>query len=114
MKKETIVKRMLSWDKNWKESGNGSKESLVFLASLFIGPNIKRLSKVLGYPRRLCSVVSRNLRKSQVWKGCKIYGDYSGECGSTALACDMAVASGWIKRTFKKVQPRQQRRERRM
>lgn len=68
---------------------------MVLLASAIEGPNVQRLTKLSGAPRRLVAKFGHNLRKNGVWRGKKVYANWADEKeGGVAFQLDVLVAMG--------------------
>lgn len=96
---EDLKEEIRRIDPDLAEDDDGYNAVLVLLASLAVGPEIKRIAKFTGLRRDLVAWYSRNLRASGVWKRGKIYADwFDEENGGVALLLDASVAQGYVKR----------------
>lgn len=94
-----IKREVMKWDQGMSPDEPGFRAAVILLSSAQVGPNIRRLAKFTGYRAAEIAEFSRNLRKSQIWKGGKIQAEWFGEDGGIALACDINVALGYIERS---------------
>lgn len=94
-----IKREVMKWDPGLSPDEADFRAAVVLLSSAQIGPNIRRLAKFTGYRPDEIADFSRNLRKSQIWKGGRVYAGWFGEGGGIALACDINVALGYIERS---------------
>lgn len=66
----------------------------VTVAAFVVGPNIRRIAKVLGMPRTKVAPVARSLRGGGVWRGSKLVAE--GDDIGMDVALHGAVARGWL------------------
>lgn len=86
---------------------NGTKDEvtnrplIILLASIVVGPNIKRISKLTRIPRAEISWRANNLRKNRIWVGGKIHSDYFEKkgLGTINLLLDANVSQGYLERS---------------
>ncbi len=96
---DTIRKEVARLDPKLDVESDGYKAAVVLLSSLQVGPNIKRTAKFAQYPRAKVARFSRNLRKSGVWRGGKLYVEWFEEKnGGIAFWMDVCVAEGLMAR----------------
>lgn len=93
---EQIKAELHRLDKNQSEDEETFKASVVLLASLEVGPNVRKLAKFTGYPAQLVAKFSYNLRESKVWRGGRVYANWFEKDGDVALALDSCIAVGWM------------------
>ena len=104
MKNKNITRAELEKNlstKDWGEKGSDEREvALILLCSVIVGANRKSIEKVLGNPSGVLNKVEVNARENGIWtKNGKVNCEWlDKKTGSVALACDVAVCLGWIKR----------------
>ena len=92
--KNHVIKKM-----GESEGSDSYYAAMVCLASVYVGPNIKRISKLLRVPRRWVAKYSKNLRNNKVWVGNRVYGDWlNKKDGGISFCCDVCVAAGLLDR----------------
>lgn len=81
---------------NWRDTDERTYQSAaILLASFMVGPNIKRIAKVLKYPRKKVSIRSLHLRRNGIWKQGYIHVDHKAyDESDIAFLCDTLVANG--------------------
>lgn len=92
-------------DRGQSEDEETFKAGVVLIASLRVGPNIRKLAKFTGYPYALIAKFAHNLRKSRVWRGGRVYANWFEKDGGVDFALDTGVAVGWMTRTPNEVHP---------
>ncbi len=95
-----IETEILRADPGLKREDEAFKAKVVMLTSAFEGTmSVKRLAKMTGLPYSLVAKFAHNLRKNGVWKGRKIYANWSDkENGGIEFELDTCIALGWMNR----------------
>ena len=92
LKKE--VKRLTGNDSNLLEFNT----ALILMASIVVGPNVKRLAKFCGLQRSFIYPISKRLRQNRVWVKHKVGNNWFDKDGWISFNCDVCVALGWFRR----------------
>lgn len=75
---------------------------LILLASIIVGPNIKKISKFAYIPRAKVVERARRLRSNGVWVGPRVHCEWMDkESGGVAFIADSLVADGLVTRSTK-------------
>ena len=88
--------------KDWGKKGSDEREvALILLVSGIVGAFPEKVEEILGDPKGMLKRVTDNARKNGIWKknGRVMCEWLDKKSGSVALACDVAVCLGWLKRT---------------
>lgn len=98
-----LIKEIRRLDSSYKtvepKDDEGFKTALILLASIVVGPNIKRLATYTGLSRWDVSKRSRNLRHNRVWVRGRVHGDwFDKKHGGVAFWADVCVADGLMNR----------------
>lgn len=100
--REQIEREVLKMDPGLKPDDEAVKAQVIMLASVQIGPNIKKLIKFTGYPPGLVHKFGHNLRKNGVWHGRRVRANWFDEGGYIDLLLDTNVALGYLERASPK------------
>lgn len=75
--------------------------SVILLSSLSIGPNIDKLKKFTGYPKKEIQKISKEARRNKIWVGSKVDGNewINGEHGGLSFILDTMVVRGLLERS---------------
>lgn len=77
------------------------QSAMILMASGNVGPNAKRIAKLLGYPRKVVAEKARIARKNKIWVGGKIIAEWlDDKRGGVAFIADVAVLDGILERVF--------------
>jgi len=97
---EFLKKEIRRLDSNVEEGSDDFKTALVLLASLVVGPNIKKIAHFVKLPRSYVGKISKRMRENKIWKGTETYCDnwFKKKEGVVAFWLDVCVALGHMKR----------------
>lgn len=87
----------------YKPGTEGFNSYAILLASVVVGANQRRISKLINIPVRDFSHLVQNIKKNKIWSNGKVYGkEWFEKDGGIALALDAAVAMGYINKVANK------------
>lgn len=91
------------------ENSDEFKVAMILLASINVGPDEKKIRKLLGYPEDFVATVGKRMRRSGTWtKGGKVAANWADpERGGIAFALDVNVGLGFMERA--RAQPKSQK-----
>jgi hypothetical protein len=92
-----IKRELKRLDPHLEVASEGWNAALVLLASLAIGPHVRRIAKLTRLPRKCVMDIGRRLRANGVWVGSKLQVDWPTNIMSFWL--DVNVALGYLERT---------------
>lgn len=99
MTREQLVAEVKRMDPALSEDSSTFTVALILLASAVVGPNVVRISKLLGVPRSVVAHYSATLRRNRVWVRGKIRCNWHDEeTGGAAFWIDVCVAEGLMER----------------
>jgi hypothetical protein len=82
-----------------KPGGKEFMAGAILLAGLNVGPNVKRVAKVLKVSRKEVQPYAQRLRQSKIWSGGKINcGWFEKETSGISFLLDLSVAMGFLQR----------------
>lgn len=90
--------------KDWGKKGSEEREvALILVCSGIVGAFPKKIEEILGSPKKILNKTARLARENQIWtKDGEVDCEWSDKkTGTIALACDVVVCMGLIKRTRK-------------
>ena len=98
--KKLVIKEIHNLDKKLPETDKSFETAKILLSSVFLGTNVKRISKVMEIPIKQVKMREDNLRKNNVWIGEKVAGsEWFEKNGGVAFWLDTLVADGLVKRS---------------
>ena len=88
--------------KDWGKKGSDEREAaLILICSGIVGAFPDKIKKILGDPKGIFKRTIQNAIKNKIWrKDGKLSVEWMDKkTGGVALACDVAVCLGWLKRS---------------
>jgi CRP-like cAMP-binding protein len=95
---KTLKDEIAHFDPKLKEGEHGYTTYLILLASVVVGPNIKKIAKFTQIPREEVQKRGKNLRANGVWTRNKVACEWFEEHGGVAFIADSLVADGLVER----------------
>jgi hypothetical protein len=107
MKKKITRKYLesLLTQKDWGKKGSDEREvTLILICSGIIGAYPEKIEKILGNPKGILRRTTELAKKNKIWrKDGTIDAEWKDKkSGTIALACDVAVCMGWLKRSSRR------------
>lgn len=94
---KSIVEKM---EPTIKPTDSAFQTTVILLAALQVGQNVRELSKFTGYPETFIRERAVRLKQNGIWKAGKTYADWlNEEDGGIAFWCDVNVAEGLMTRS---------------
>ena len=87
--------------KDWGKKGSDEREvALILVCSGIIGAFPDKIKKILGNPNGVLKRTTENAIENKIWrKDGKVECEWlDKKAGGIALACDISVCMGWLKR----------------
>lgn len=95
-----IERAIHKMDRNLKPSDSAYQVAMILLVGLYVGPNIRKVTRFTDLPWRFVAEVGRRLRANGVWQGRKIVADwFDKKAGGCAFWLDVNVGLGYMQRT---------------
>lgn len=102
---EKIRSAVKASDSNVNESDDSFKTAVILMASAYLGPCIRLMMRLTGYPRIFIVRRYNRFLENGIWdvKNRKVHGDWFGKDGGTAFWMDVMVGEGLMERTHGKI-----------